>query len=115
MYVQLQRAISVPVARALLPHAQAERAADWSLQHDCVSSMLWCGMPAAPKAALLGGWALLFSVFAARKWTQEVKDDIGDKSVFVFNALPDAAKVDALRTAEVRSAQMAGPPPNDAE
>ncbi|KAH1140765.1 hypothetical protein AAZX31_10G283400 [Glycine max] len=30
----------------------------------------------------------LFVIFAARKFTQPIKDDIGDKSVFMFNSLP---------------------------
>ncbi|KAH0469468.1 hypothetical protein IEQ34_001026 [Dendrobium chrysotoxum] len=34
-------------------------------------------------------------VFAAIKFQQPIKDDIGDKSVFTFNALPEADK-DAL-------------------
>ena len=32
-------------------------------------------------------WLLLVAAFAGRKYTQEVKDDIGDKSVFTFRAL----------------------------
>ncbi|KAH0470160.1 hypothetical protein IEQ34_001718 [Dendrobium chrysotoxum] len=31
-------------------------------------------------------------VFAAIKFQQPIKDDIGDKSVFTFNALPEADK-----------------------
>jgi uncharacterized integral membrane protein len=31
---------------------------------------------------------LLLAIFAGRKFTQELKDDIGDKSIFMFNALP---------------------------
>jgi len=38
--------------------------------------------------ALVGLWCLLIAVFASRKYTQAVKDDIGDKSVFIFNDLP---------------------------
>eukprot|EP00262_Sarcandra_glabra_P009502 TRINITY_DN23912_c0_g1_i1.p1 TRINITY_DN23912_c0_g1~~TRINITY_DN23912_c0_g1_i1.p1 ORF type:complete len:302 (+),score=37.45 TRINITY_DN23912_c0_g1_i1:123-1028(+) len=41
------------------------------------------------KLTLLGTWMTLFTVFAARKFTQPIKDDIGDKSVFMFNALPE--------------------------
>ncbi|KAI0489356.1 hypothetical protein KFK09_029198 [Dendrobium nobile] len=47
------------------------------------------------KLNLLGLWMALFVVFAARKFQQPIKDDIGDKSVFIFNALPEADK-DAL-------------------
>ncbi|XP_020570891.1 uncharacterized protein LOC110018021 [Phalaenopsis equestris] len=44
------------------------------------------------KLNLLGLWMALFVVFAARKFQQPIKDDIGDKSVFIFNALPEADK-----------------------
>lgn len=37
---------------------------------------------------LLAAWMALFALFASRKFTQSIKDDIGDKSVFMFNALP---------------------------
>lgn len=36
---------------------------------------------------LLAAWMALFALFASRKFTQSIKDDIGDKSVFMFNAL----------------------------
>lgn len=48
------------------------------------------------KLSLLGIWMVLFSIFAARKFTQPIKDDIGDKSVFIFNALPEKEKKDLL-------------------
>ncbi|CAK9205011.1 unnamed protein product [Sphagnum troendelagicum] len=41
---------------------------------------------------LLLTWMALFSLFASRKFTQPIKDDIGDKSVFMFNALPEESK-----------------------
>ncbi|EEF50122.1 uncharacterized protein LOC8285693 [Ricinus communis] len=44
------------------------------------------------KLALLGTWMTLFVIFAGRKFTQPVKDDVGDKSVFMFNALPEDEK-----------------------
>ncbi|KAL5979602.1 hypothetical protein ACLOJK_019508 [Asimina triloba] len=44
------------------------------------------------KLSLLGAWMVLFIIFAARKFTQPIKDDIGDKSVFMFNALPEEEK-----------------------
>ncbi|KAL9669807.1 hypothetical protein QQ045_007356 [Rhodiola kirilowii] len=44
------------------------------------------------KLPLLATWMALFSVFAGRKFTQPIKDDIGDKSVFIFQALPDNEK-----------------------
>ncbi|KAI3929719.1 hypothetical protein MKX01_025887 [Papaver californicum] len=48
------------------------------------------------KFSLLGMWMVLFGIFAARKFTQPIKDDIGDKSVFIFNALPEKEKKDLL-------------------
>ncbi|EOA38392.1 hypothetical protein CARUB_v10009958mg [Capsella rubella] len=44
------------------------------------------------KLVLLGTWMALFLVFAGRKFTQPIKDDIGDKSVFMFMSLPDDEK-----------------------
>ncbi|XP_015895917.1 uncharacterized protein LOC107429696 [Ziziphus jujuba] len=44
------------------------------------------------KLALLGSWMALFIVFAGRKFSQPIKDDIGDKSVFMFNSLPENEK-----------------------
>jgi len=51
---------------------------------------------------LVGAWMALLAVFAARKYTQEVKDDIGDKSVFLFNALTDEEKEAWMRAARER-------------
>ncbi|GJP83595.1 hypothetical protein CLOP_g13728, partial [Closterium sp. NIES-67] len=45
---------------------------------------------------LLAVWMALFAVFAARKFTQPVKDDIGDKSVFIFQALPEQQQQELL-------------------
>lgn len=42
--------------------------------------------------ALVALWCSLIAVFASRKYTQAVKDDIGDKSVFIFNALSEAER-----------------------
>ncbi|XP_047330708.1 uncharacterized protein LOC124934251 [Impatiens glandulifera] len=44
------------------------------------------------KGTLLGVWMVLFVIFAGRKFTQPIKDDIGDKSVFIFNALGEDEK-----------------------
>ncbi|XP_057948057.1 uncharacterized protein LOC131143764 [Malania oleifera] len=49
-------------------------------------------MDSGVELTLLGLWIVLFGVFAGRKFTQPIKDDIGDKSVFMFNALPDEEK-----------------------
>jgi uncharacterized integral membrane protein len=40
--------------------------------------------------ALVTLWCVLIVVFASRKYTQAVKDDIGDKSVFIFADMSDA-------------------------
>jgi uncharacterized integral membrane protein len=45
--------------------------------------------------------ASLLLVFAGRKFEQELKDDIGDKSVFEFRALPEEAQM--RRVAELRA------------
>lgn len=52
------------------------------------------------KLTLLGLWMALFIIFAGRKFTQPVKDDIGDKSVFIFNALPEEEKAALLEKLE---------------
>ncbi|KZV38786.1 hypothetical protein F511_27139 [Dorcoceras hygrometricum] len=52
------------------------------------------------KSTILGVWMVLFVVFAGRKFTQPIKDDIGDKSVFIFNALPDSEKAVLLQKLE---------------
>ncbi|KAK6252847.1 hypothetical protein QUC31_014567 [Theobroma cacao] len=44
------------------------------------------------KLTLLASWMALFVIFAGRKFTQPIKDDIGDKSVFMFNSLPEDEK-----------------------
>lgn len=53
---------------------------------------------------LLAVDAALITVWAARKWTQEVKDDIGDKSVFTFRTLP--AEEQARLEASLRAAEL---------
>ncbi|KAL6638547.1 hypothetical protein ACP70R_023658 [Stipagrostis hirtigluma subsp. patula] len=57
------------------------------------------------KAGLLGVWMLLFTVFAARKFQQPIKDDIGDKSVFMFNALPEEEKNALIQKLESQTGQ----------
>ncbi|KAB2625030.1 hypothetical protein D8674_016690 [Pyrus ussuriensis x Pyrus communis] len=55
---------------------------------------LWTGglMDDGAKLSLLSSWIALFVIFAGRKFTQPIKDDIGDKSVFTFNSLPEDEK-----------------------
>ncbi|MBA0848900.1 hypothetical protein Goshw_008540 [Gossypium schwendimanii] len=57
------------------------------------------------KLTLLGSWMALFVVFAGRKFTQPVKDDIGDKSVFVFNSLPEDKKEALIEKLEKQKLQ----------
>ncbi|XP_051178374.1 uncharacterized protein [Lolium perenne] len=57
------------------------------------------------KLGLLGVWMALFTVFAARKFQQPIKDDIGDKSVFMFNALPEEEKKALLQKLEAPAEQ----------
>ncbi|KAK7358076.1 hypothetical protein VNO80_17376 [Phaseolus coccineus] len=52
------------------------------------------------KITLLASWMTLFVIFAARKFTQPIKDDIGDKSVFMFNSLPDDERKTLLEKLE---------------
>ncbi|TVU44189.1 hypothetical protein EJB05_03624 [Eragrostis curvula] len=57
------------------------------------------------KSVLLGVWMVLFTVFAARKFQQPIKDDIGDKSVFMFNALPEEEKNALIQKLEKQAEQ----------
>lgn len=41
-------------------------------------------LDAKAELGLLASFEILFVIFALRKWTQPVKDDVGDKSVFEF-------------------------------
>ncbi|XP_071928874.1 uncharacterized protein [Coffea arabica] len=52
------------------------------------------------KVSLLGIWMALFVVFAGRKFFQPIKDDIGDKSVFMFNSLPEEEKKELMNKLE---------------
>ncbi|GMN49377.1 hypothetical protein TIFTF001_018552 [Ficus carica] len=52
------------------------------------------------KHALLGSWMALFVIFAGRKFSQPIKDDIGDKSVFMFNSLPEDEKLGLIEKLE---------------
>lgn len=57
------------------------------------------------KSGLLVVWMALFTIFAARKFQQPIKDDIGDKSVFMFNALPEEEKKALLQKLEGQTEQ----------
>ncbi|WJZ81812.1 hypothetical protein VitviT2T_001631 [Vitis vinifera] len=52
------------------------------------------------KLTLLASWMALFVIFASRKFTQPIKDDIGDKSVFMFNALAEEEKMALIEKLE---------------
>ncbi|KAK8706503.1 hypothetical protein V6N13_050065 [Hibiscus sabdariffa] len=60
------------------------------------------------KLTLLGSWMALFVIFAGRKFTQPIKDDIGDKSVFVFNSLPEDEKRALIEKLEKQKLQSDG-------
>ncbi|OMO55424.1 hypothetical protein COLO4_36001 [Corchorus olitorius] len=57
------------------------------------------------KLTLLGSWMALFVIFAGRKFTQPIKDDIGDKSVFMFNSLPKDEKKALIEKLEEQNLQ----------
>lgn len=63
------------------------------------------GMDDQFKLALLGIWMALFTIFAARKFTQPIKDDIGDKSIFMFIALSEEEKAVFLQKREEQTGQ----------
>ncbi len=46
---------------------------------------------------LLVTWCALIAIFASRKYTQAVKDDIGDKSVFIWNAMTEVEQGEWLK------------------
>jgi uncharacterized integral membrane protein len=48
----------------------------------------------------LASWVAVFGTFAAGKFSQPVHEDIGDKSVFEFMALPEEEQQKILRTRE---------------
>ncbi|WVZ61282.1 hypothetical protein U9M48_011184 [Paspalum notatum var. saurae] len=62
-------------------------------------------MDNSTKSGLLGVWMVLFTIFAARKFQQPIKDDIGDKSVFMFNALPEEEKNALIQKLERQNEQ----------
>uniref|UniRef100_A0A7N0RC91 Integral membrane protein n=1 Tax=Kalanchoe fedtschenkoi TaxID=63787 RepID=A0A7N0RC91_KALFE len=56
------------------------------------------------KVPLLATWMALFLVFAGRKFTQAIKDDIGDKSIFMFQALPENEKKALIEKLKLQNA-----------
>ncbi len=74
------------------------------------------GAPDGVKAPLLALAAALLTLFAARKYTQAIKDDIGDKSIFQFMAmtpLEQEAREAALAAATWNGTQSVTAPPRD--
>jgi uncharacterized integral membrane protein len=67
------------------------------------------GAPDAAKAPMLVAATGLVTLWAARKWTQAIKDDIGDKSVFDFMAL--SPEEQQRREAAIAMASWSGVPP----
>ncbi|KAK7310231.1 hypothetical protein RJT34_07617 [Clitoria ternatea] len=57
------------------------------------------------KLTLLASWMALFVIFVGRKFTQPIKDDIGDKSVFMFNSLHDDEKEALIAKLEQQKSQ----------
>lgn len=57
------------------------------------------------KLTLLALWMGLFVIFAGRKFTQPIKDDIGDKSVFTFKSLRDDEKKALIEKLEQQKTQ----------
>eukprot|EP00873_Tetraselmis_striata_P016278 jgi/Tetstr1/436542/TSEL_002697.t1 len=73
-------------------------------------------LPGGGEKGLLAAFCVLAAVFAARKYTQPIKDDIGDKSVFEFQALPEAEqekRLMALQAQQQRQQEDASWPPED--
>lgn len=60
----------------------------------CLSHL--ASAPEQAQATLWGLWAVIFATFAARKYTQEVAEDVGDKSVFWFLSLPEEEQAKVL-------------------
>uniref|UniRef100_A0A061QX12 Integral membrane protein n=1 Tax=Tetraselmis sp. GSL018 TaxID=582737 RepID=A0A061QX12_9CHLO len=58
-------------------------------------------IPEEGEKALLAVFCVLSAVFAGRKYTQPIKDDIGDKSIFEFQALPEEEQLIRLRELEI--------------
>ncbi|KAG1667894.1 hypothetical protein FOA52_013655 [Chlamydomonas sp. UWO 241] len=59
-------------------------------------------VPADGERVLLALFCTVFAVFAGRKWTQAVKDDVGDKSVFAFLAMAPEEQAVAQAAREAR-------------
>ena len=61
-------------------------------------------MPAGPEKALLVAFVATSLLFAGRKYTQAIKDDIGDKSVFM--CVPAIYRVKCCVATSAQDAQL---------
>ena len=67
-----------------------------------------------PEQVGLACFMLLYAVFSGRKFTQPLKDDVGDKSVFVFQAMtPDEQDAAVRRLEAAKLMRAAGLEPAD--
>lgn len=57
-------------------------------------------LPDEAQHTMVGAFAILFTIFAARKYTQPIKDDIGDKTIFEFQALTEEEQDAMLKELE---------------
>ncbi|CAL5221533.1 g3742 [Coccomyxa viridis] len=62
-------------------------------------------VPEGPEKALLAAFVATTLLFAGRKYTQAIKDDIGDKSVFVFQAMSEEEQERLLAERRQRQTQ----------
>jgi len=60
-------------------------------------------LPAEGEKGLLAAFCVLASIFATRKYTQPIKDDIGDKSVFAFQALSDEEQQKRMKEMNIKA------------
>lgn len=62
------------------------------------------GPPSPATDRVLGAaYAAIFVVFATRKFSQRIKDDVGDKSIFEYLAMPPAQREALDQQQAVRS------------
>lgn len=68
----------------------------------CLSHL--ASAPDQAQAAMWGIWAVFFATFSARKYSQEVAEDVGDKSVFWFLSLPEEEQAKVLANMQGKTA-----------
>ena len=68
------------------------------------------------EGAGLACFMLLYAVFSGRKFSQPLKDDVGDKSVFLFQAMTPEEQEDAVRKLEaMKLMRAAGLDPDEVQ